>query len=306
MRRLQLLTLFCLLVPAQVLGVSRFNERNHTGLLLLYGFDDGQLSSTSHPPQARDFSGRYLMGNLTTSATAVSWNATRQGMQVPQAGGGDRAFSPLTSANITPLLQNEFTLEFFISSGPLPTLPAQNLLIAGFGDWPSGSAFPTCDVSNTVSEGGWRLYSVYGDGTRVSIRFTAVVLRFGVPTCALLLFQILPNNLVHIVVRAKNGEMDMTSYAVLGGQNSYSFLDETTFDPSLWARHHAPLYVATPHSSGAWTGTVYMIAMFDRYISDVEITNNDVFGPPNSHAYGTVSALATPESEPITLYPAAS
>ena len=82
------------------LGASRFHERNHTGLLFLYDFTEGQVP-TSPPSEIRDVSGRYLMGNLTASTSgAVVWSDTRQGMSIPIASGGVRAVTNESSERL--------------------------------------------------------------------------------------------------------------------------------------------------------------------------------------------------------------
>lgn len=288
-----LLLAACLLAPPQVLGVSRFHERNHTGLLFLYGFDDGQVSAAL-PAQARDFSSRYLMGNLTTSTSgAITWSATRQGMTISSISGGVRATSQQTSASVLPLLSNEFTLEFFFSSPSNPV--SQNLLVAGFGDWPPGTPFAPCDAANTMSEGGWRLSSFIGD----IIDFSVVLMVSGEPTCVTSTIVITPNTLRHFVARARNGVLSLVShgsFTTISGSNP-------TFSPSLWARHAAPLTIASPHATNGWIGTMYMIAMYDRYLSSIEIAANRVFGPPNSYPFGNMMALAAAEDDLVTIFP---
>lgn len=74
------------------------------------------------------------------------------------------------------------------------------------------------------------------------------------------------------------------------------------FSPSLWARHAAPLTIANPHATTGWTGTMYMVAMYDRYLSDAEIAANQDFGPPNSLPT-TLPSLSIPEDSTTTLYP---
>ena len=47
---------------------------------------------------------------------------------------------------------------------------------------------------------------------------------------------------------------------------------------------------------------MYMIAMFDRFLSNADVTANRDFGPPNSLPV-TLSSLSIPEDETTTLYP---
>jgi hypothetical protein len=272
----RVLLLLGLLAPLGALAVSRFHERNHTGLLFLYAFDEGQVP-TSPPTQVRDVSGRNLMGNLTTSTTgAVSWSADRQGVSVPSIGGGARATSQLTSSSLFPLLSTEFSIELFLSNPENPL--SQNLLIAGFGDWPPGAPFAPCDATNTVSEGGWRVSSDHVGVIDVDV----VLLSGGVPRCVSASLAISRDELRHFVVRVRSGVLSVVShggFATIAGPNPM-------FSPSLWARHPAPLTIASPHATTGWTGTVYMVAMYDRYLSDEEIAANRVLGPPNSVPYG--------------------
>mgnify|MGYP001594127019 CR=1 FL=1 len=288
-----LVLILMLAAPPSVLGVSRFHERNHTGLLFLYGFDDGQLTTTA-PTHVRDLSGRYLMGNLTTSTTgAVTWSAARQGMTIPSIAGGSRATSQLTSAGVLPLLTNEFSLEFFFSSPLNPV--SQNLLIAGFGDWPPGTPFPSCDAANMVSEGGWRLFSSLG----TNIQFFGVLSIDGTPTCVNAAVSIAANTLRHLVVRVQPDYISMVSH----GSVDISTIPGLVFAPSLWARHSAPLTIATPHVSNGWTGVIYMVALYNRYLSTTEIAANRVLGPPNSLPFANVTALVAAQRPGTVVYP---
>jgi hypothetical protein len=286
------LLLVLLVAPLGALAASRFHERDHTGLLFLYDFTEGQVP-TSPPTQARDFSGRFLMGNLTTSTTgAVSWSANRQGVSVPSIGGGARVESQLTSAGVLAALTSEFSIELFLSS---PSNPMSSpLLIAGFGDWPSGAPFPPCDVSNTMSEGGWRLLSALG----TIIAFDAVVLVNGAPTCLSLSVYISANTLRHVVFRGRNGVISLVSHTA----SATTVSGNPMFSPALWARHPAPLTIASSHVATGWIGTLYMIAMYNRYLSDAEIAANRVFGPPNSVPHAATAALALNEDLSTTLF----
>lgn len=294
-RLLVLLALLSLFDPQKALAGSRFHERNHTGLLFLYGFDEGQRSPTSLPTLARDYSGKFLMGNLTTSTSgSITWNTTRQGFRVPSISGSTRAVSQLTSSAVLPQLTTEFSIEFFISSPVNPV--SQSLLIAGFGDWPPGSPFADCDASNTLTEGGWRLYSTLGNG----IRFSTVVSYNGDPLCTMgLALPITVNSLTHIVARGRNGWIDLRERTT----TSYFNPSGTSFDPRHWARHHAPLTLASPHATNGWTGSIFMVAMHDRYLSNTEVAANRDFGPPNSLSITLTSSIPITEDTTTTLYP---
>ena len=187
-------------------------------------------------------------------------------------------------------LSSEFTLEFFLSNPNNPL--SQNLLISGFGDWPPGAPYAQCDAMNTVSEGGWRLSSRLGS----VLEFEAIMVDSGVPTCLSSTIAIPTNTLRHLVIRARTGELSVVSHGSFTG-----VAGSPTFSPSLWARHSAPLTIANPHVTTGWTGTLYMVAMYDRYLSDTEIAANRIFGPPNSFSYGNVTTLGIAEDARTTL-----
>jgi hypothetical protein len=269
-----LLVVLCLVPGA--LGASRFHERNHTGLLFLYTFDEGQVP-TSPPTQVRDVSGRYLMGNLSTSPTgAVTWDAARQGMTVPSTSGGSRAVSQLTSENALSALTNEFSLEFFFST-PFNSL-SEDLLIAGFGDWAPGSPLGRCNASDTTSEGGWRLVASVDN----VVEFFTVLSVSGTPTCGSVAPTVVVDSLRHLVVRIRGNVLTAVSH----GNTVTNTAPGLSFDPAIWARHFAPLTLASPHVDRAWVGSLYMVAMYDRYLSNAEIAANLALGPPNSFPYG--------------------
>jgi hypothetical protein len=284
-----LLALLLLVGPLGALAASRFHERNHTGLLFLYTFGEGQVP-TSPPSEVHDVSGRHLMGNLTASTTGtILWSAARQGVSVPSINGGTRAVSQKTSVNLIPRLTSEFSFEFFLSNPNSPL--SQNILIAGFGDWPPGAPFARCDVTNTVSEGGWRMFTSLGGGIEVE----AVLLMDGTPTCVLNSFALPTNTLRHVVIRVGNGRFSMVSH-----DSSATIVEGIEFSPALWARHAAPLTIASPHPGLGWTGTMYMMAMYDRFLSSAEIAANRNFGPPNSVPYGA-GAVEADEDVPTPL-----
>lgn len=269
-----------------VAGANNFHQRNHTGLLFLYTFGEGQLSDTA-PSWAVDVSGRGLLGNLTTT-NFVSWSSSRQGISVPSSSGGARAQSQRTSSSLLSQLSSEFTLEFFFLS-PINPL-SKNLLIAGFGEWPSGSEYQPCDFEST----GWRLSSYIAS----AIDFDAVLSVGGTPTCVARSISIAANTLRHLVVRAHDGTLSIVSQ-----ENTVAAVGPTlVFSPSLWARHPAPLTIANPHTTTGWTGSLFMVAMYDRYLSDTEISSNYATGPPNSFPTPTPT-LSIPEDETTTLYP---
>lgn len=291
---LVLLALLSLFDPPGARAGNRFHERNHTGLLFLYGFDEGQRTS-SIPTQARDYSNKYLMGNLTTSTTgSILWNSTRQGFRVPSISGSTRAVSQLSSEAVLPLLRSEFSIEFFISTPQNPV--SQSLLIAGFGDWPPGAPFAGCDASDTLTDGGWRLYSTLGN----VIRFSATIHFNGGPYCSEnIAIPVTLNTLTHLVARGRDGVIDMRSMTA----TSYFNPSGTTFNPSYWARHHAPLTLASPHATNGWTGSIFMISMYDRYLSNTEVEAKRLSGPPNSLAVTLTSSIPITEDTTTTLYP---
>jgi hypothetical protein len=274
-----LLGLLLLVAPLGALAASRFHERNHSGLLFLYAFDEGQQSA-SPPSHVRDVSGQNLMGDLTVSTTgAVTWSATRQGMTVPSGSGGPRAVSQSTSAGVLSRLTDTFSLEFFLTSSNSPSV-REHHSIAGFGNWSAGSDVGFCDSASSTTEGGWRLASVSN-----VIAFYAVFEVDGAPSC---LFLSVTNNppvrdtLRHVVVRAYEGVFSMIVHTVLTLTGS----GNVAFSPALWARNFAPLTIASPNATTGWTGSLRMIAMYDRYLSEDEVALNRVLGPPNSFPYG--------------------
>jgi hypothetical protein len=276
MLRTLLLVALCGLVSGAA-AVNRFHERNHTGLLFLYAFDEGQ-HSVSPPSEVRDVSGRYLMGNLTTSTSGtVTWAADRQGMRIPNPSGGVRALTQLSSAALLPFLTDEFSLEFFISSPNNPL--SSDLHIAGFGDLTPGAPFAGCDASSdSTVEGGWRLSSFLG----TAIDFTSVLVINDAPECESVSIAVVANNLHHIVVRARNGRLAIVSH---GNQFTVTATNPT-FLPEVWGRNPSRLVLASPHPTTGWTGTIYMVAMYNRYLSNEEVAANRVLGPPNSVPYG--------------------
>lgn len=232
------------------------------------------------------------MGNLTTSPTTVSWSASQQGMRISSPFGGVRAQSLLLSSQLLSHLGSDFTLEFFFNSPG--NEQSQFLLIAGFGTWASGAPYMPCDATNVTAEGGWRLYS----GLASSIVFDGVVFVNGVPTCRSLRLSIVVNSLRHLVVRCRNGFLSMVSH----GSSTSNSDPSIQFSSDLWDRHPSPLVIANPHPSAGWTGTLYMIAMYDRFMPNTEIASNFEIGPPNSLPI-TLDAFAVLEDGTATLYP---
>lgn len=285
--------LVLLWVPTLVLAGNRFHERNHTGLLVLYGFDDGQRSSNLHPTSARDFTGRDILGNLTMSTSAVAWSSERAGFSIPQPGGGERAVSQKSTSDLLARLSTEFSMEIFLMSPR--NLGTGNLLIAGFGDWPANSPFPPCESGPSSSEGGLRTYSSPGNGIHTQI----VMLDGESPACFELSFTNTPNALRHMVIRAREGE---TSVATHGGV-SQVVDGQIAFLPSLWARHVAPLTIAVPPPSSGWQGSVYLIAIFDRYLTNDNVATNQALGPPNSLPVTLTPSIPLTEDLAASLYP---
>jgi len=299
-----LLLALCL-VPGG-LAASRFHERNHTGLLWGYGFTEGQVSS-SPPSQVVDFSGRNLLGNLTMSTSNnIVWDPQRQGFSIPSDAGGVRATSQPSSAAILPHLSEnvDFTLEFFISSPNNPR--SENLFIAGVGDWAPGDPPSSCWVGDGPqfnNEGDWRLTSQLGS----VLEFEVNALQGGAPTCLIAVVGISTNRLRHVVVRGTSapaaGYPGVLSFVSHSG--SSAILDPTgiEFSTALWAKSR-PLVIANPHAARSWKGKIYMIAMYNRFLSLAEIAANREFGPPNSFPYGA-GAVEVDEDAPATLVSAA-
>lgn len=297
MSGLLLLTLLFLLRSPPVEAASNFHLRNHTGALFLYAFDNGQVP-TSPPAYVPDRLNLNLMGNLTTSTTgAVSWSTLRQGMSIQSAFGGVRAESQASSAGLLDRISSDFTIELFLLSPGNPL--AQSLLIAGFGDWPPGTPYAPCDASNTLTEGGWRLASVFGS----SLQFEVVISIDGIPTCRTLTIANTANVIRHLVIRA-NVQEGVGVVSMVSHSNSVAASNANyRFEVANWTRHAAPLTIASPHPSAGWAGTVYMIGMFDRYLSDAEIAANLNYGPPNSVPACAASALTVLEDGSLSMYP---
>ena len=292
MRLALLLLLLSLFDPQWGWAGNRFHERNHTGLLVLYGFDDGQRSIDLHPTTARDYTGLGLLGNLTTSTSAIAWNADRAGFTMPFGeGGGSRAVSQRTVAALTQHLNDEVSIEFFISN---PTNLGGNVVIAGFGDWPPGSPFPTCDSRASTVEGGWRMYSALGNSIRIQVLLTVD----GVVGCFEVSFVATNNVLRHCVIRVRNGEVSFVSH------NGIDIVTDSgiALDPALWKGH---LTFAVPQPTEGWMGSIFMTAIYNRYFSTAEVAQNRNYGPPNSLpvASAASSPLATTEDVTTTLYP---
>jgi hypothetical protein len=280
------LALLCALVPV-VRGANVFGTRNHTGLLFMYVFDEGQQSADA-PSIVRDVSGKNLMGDLITSTTgSVAWNAARQGMQAPNSSApGFRAVSQNTSAGVLSRLGSDFTIEIFmtntINGQYIPA--SQNLHIASFGDMVPGQPFQGCDALDTVTSGGWQLYSRFGSAIEVS----AVFFQSGVPTCRSLAVPTDLESMRHLVIRMRNNTFSIWTRAPgrTGAFTTNGAQTNLHFAPSLWARNPAPLVIGNPHEARGWRGTMHMIAMYDRHMSDEEIEENVAIGLPNSLAVG--------------------
>lgn len=281
--------LLSLLRSPLVSGASNFHLRNHTGLLFLYGFGEGQLSTTA-PSETRDLSGLNLLGNLTTSTSGdVTWSALRQGITIPGSSGGVRGVSQLPSGNVIDRLQTEYSIEFIISS-PLNPL-SQSLLIGGFGNWQPGEPFLRC--STNPSEGGWRISSFLG----AVIEVEQVVMIADVPTCISTAFSIEVGIPRHVVVRVRHGVISVVSH----NRHAESFNDDLRFAPSLWS-DGAFFSIASPHFSNGWTGSIFLAAMYNRFLSDSEIGANEISGLPNSLPT-TLSAISISEDTIAVLYP---
>lgn len=296
MRLALLLFLLALFDPSRGWAGNRFHERNHTGLLVLYGFDDGQRSSDLHPTSARDYTGLGLLGNLTTSTTTISWNASRAGFNVPSASGGFRAVSQRTTAELLEKFDDEFSIEMFFTSPNNPT--RNNWMIAGFGEWTPGAPFPTCDSSTPSPEGGWRTFASPGVGIRVQL---VVSISTITPTCLELGFGNTPFILRHATFRGRPQLVDLLSQ----GDSDIAPDPTIGFNPTFWTRTPAHLTFAIPHPTDGWTGSIYMFAVYNRYLSTAEINANYIYGPPNSLPVATTAntPLVITEDVTMTLYP---
>lgn len=274
-------------VVTGVLGASRFHERNHTGLLALYGFDDGQRSVDLKPTTARDYTGLGLLGDLIVSTTAVEWSANRAGFSVGTVG-GNRMVSEKTSRDLVGRLGNEFSIEIWITSG----VNLGDVFIMGFGNWTAGSSVQYCDA-DSVDEGGWRTFASLGYGVRSQL----VSLYDGTPGC--IEFSYASDDLLPrlSVIRGRP--------SFLGVYSEGAF--ERTIDPHdrigapYWLQHPAHLTIATPSANRAWKGSIYMIAFYNRFIEDAEMNRNKIFGLPNSLPTATRSAIAATEDVTIAL-----
>jgi hypothetical protein len=132
------------------------------------------------------------------------------------------------------------------------------------------------------------------------INFGATLMVDDVPACVTTSLAITPNTLRHFVARFHSGELSVVSH----GNDAFNGANDPTFSASLWANHSAPLTLANPHEATGWTGTIYMVAMYNRYLSNGEIAANRGFGPPNSFPYGA-GAVEADEDTPATLVSAA-
>jgi hypothetical protein len=270
MLRTLLLVALCGLVSGAA-AASRFHERNHSGLLFLYTFDEGQRSA-SPPSEIRDVSDLNLMGNLTTSTNgAVSWDVAQQGMRIPSIAGGARAVGQRDISAILPLMSSEFTIEIWLRTPINPN--SVNQFVVGFGGRPETTPYYEC-----VLDGGWQLITGLGS----TLHFITHILVDGVPTCQHLTVSVSTNVPQLITLRMRDGLLMMLrNYAGASG-GAY---DGYSFSPPLW-QYTTPLNIATPTSSNGWTGTIYMIAMYDRFLSNAEVNAHWQYGPPNSFPYG--------------------
>lgn len=229
------------------------------------------------------------MGNLTTSTTTISWSQSRAGFSVPSASGSTRAVSQQSVDALAQHLSDEVSIEFFISN---PTNPGGEVIIAGFGNWAPGTAFPRCDNEESTVEGGWRMYSALGNSVRIQVLLTVN----GVPGCFEESFVAMNNVLRHCVLRVRSGEVSLVSHGGIDVTNAPGI----ELDATLWKRH---LTFATPQPNEGWLGSVFMFAVFDRYMSTEEVAANREFGPPNSLAVATTSSLAVTEDVAVSLFP---
>ena len=118
----------------------------------------------------------------------------------------------------------------------------------------------------------------------------------GAPVCTGVSLSISTNQLQHFVIRGRPGLVSLVTHGSIASGDGVDFV------PSLWGRHPSPLTLAPPHPKTAWTGTLYMIAMYDRFLSNGEISAKLAAGPPNSLP-ATISSLSILEDATTTLYP---
>jgi len=279
------------------LGVSRFHERNNTGLLWAFDMTAGQLSD-SPPAFVPDFTGRGLLGNLTTATNgAIQWDPARQGFSVSGVAGGDRAVSQLTSAAVLPHLQDEFSIELFLSTPPYPL--GDPVPIAGFGMGTSGLSCTNAAETKTVSPGGWQVTASVDGG----LVFTVILERVGVPYCHGVGLVVDPDTpWHHLVVGIRNappgtpGIIDIRSHLA----STAVFPSGISLNSSHWDAPAGSLVVGEPRTPRTWTGSLYWIAMYNRYLSDTEVATKRLQGPPNSFPYGVGGVTAT-EDAPLVL-----
>jgi len=275
-------------------GASRFHERNNTGLLWAFDMTAGQLSD-SPPAFVPDFTGRGLLGNLTTATNgAIQWNPTRQGFRIPTTAGGPRAVSQLTSAAVTPLIPTEFAIELFFSSPINPASFPRH--IASFG---AETSPDSCEYGGATSTGGWRIISNFWG----EIRFTVAMMQNGAPYCVEATFEVDVDQLQHVVFQVGPGSLGDTYYDTMVYIKSHSmqtwrFPPNLSLNSSRWDARR--LILGDPDQPPPWGGSLYWIGMYDRVLSIAEIDANQAFGPPNSFPYGVGGVTAT-EDAPLVL-----
>lgn len=276
-----------------VVGGSRFHERVRSGLLTLYGLDDGQRSENQRPLFARDYTGLGLLGNLTIPPSAsTEWYADRTGFRIPYSFGGVRAVSEKTTSELLTHLTDEFTIELIIQS---PTNPGGNKRIAGFGNWPPGTPFSICDApldgSSPRGGGGWQLFSAPGN----SVRFHVITSLSGNPSCVELGIVIPTGIPWHVSVRAqRGGALEMYT------RHAIDVTSDAVFNSAFWELQ--PLTFAPSQPDGGWVGTVNLFAMYNRYLNDTELDLNDSAGLPNALPVTATSALAVTEDVSLVVY----
>jgi hypothetical protein len=298
--------LLILLFIQGALAASRFHERNDSGLLFMYTFDEGQQSTTP-PSKIRDISGRGLLGDLTSATNGdVNWDPARQGATFPSPYGGVRMVSERNTSDLLDAAGAVFTMEFWLRSplnGKLCQLSSsavyQEKWIAGFGDATAGGAFQPCGESSP-SEGGWRLFSRCDDSVtnQVTLHFSFVHIHpfWMVPVCKFFWVPVVANAVSYIYIRSNGVAANGFSYGIAGASA------DGPLSATVWRRSDPKyLTVATSHNSGGWTGHVHMIAMHNRYLSNAEVNANYAIGPPNSFPRAATAALATSEDTAAAL-----
>lgn len=301
---------FVLLVvwAAPSVAVSNFHQRNTSGLLFLYGFQEGQ-QSTELPTRVRDLTGLNLLGDLLVSTTgAVAWSAEQQGMTIPSVYGGSRAMSEKKSDAVIAELTTEFSVELWITNTDIDVWPLSYVHLIGFVDLNASNSNGNCRYSSDGgytltptpdrSYGGFKIQSRQGT---ITYALVDVLTNTGDP-CAETQISVFPEyQTKHVVLRMKPGSISFVSE---GGLTTVS-ASQPMLDPSIWHPEFLsighPKYIASPPR--AWIGTMHMAAMYNRYLTTEEIAELQAMGPPNSLPSTSVMTHEGLEDEPWVMWP---